>query len=116
MIHSDDAADIATRVVQRLRATRADALNVRVHVAGLDPAGRARTDRGVRPRGVAAAARGVAVVSDAAPARRRGPRRAADVSIGAELAVTVRPYVEYATVDSMRNFARAYGDDNPLFG
>ena len=36
--------------------------------------------------------------------------------IGAELAVTVQPYVEYATVDSMRNFALAYGDDNPLFG
>ena len=36
--------------------------------------------------------------------------------VGAELAVTTRPYVEYATVDSMRNFARAYGDDNPLFG
>jgi acyl dehydratase len=35
--------------------------------------------------------------------------------VGAELAVTIRPYVEYATVDSMRNFARAYGDDNPLF-
>lgn len=36
--------------------------------------------------------------------------------VGAELEVSVRPYVEYATVDSMRNFARAYGDDNPLFG
>ena len=38
LIHGDDAADIASRVVQRLRATRADALNVRVHVAGLTPA------------------------------------------------------------------------------
>jgi hypothetical protein len=38
LIHSDDAADIASRVVQRLRATNADALNVRVHIAGLDPA------------------------------------------------------------------------------
>lgn len=38
MIHGDDAADIASRVVQRLRATRADALNLRVHVAGLAPA------------------------------------------------------------------------------
>ena len=38
LIHSDDAADIASRMVQRLRATRADALNVRVHIAGLDPA------------------------------------------------------------------------------
>ena len=38
LIHSDDAADIASRVVQRLRATSADALNVRVHIAGLDPA------------------------------------------------------------------------------
>ena len=36
--------------------------------------------------------------------------------VGGELAVTIRPYVEYATVDSIRNFARAYGDDNPLFG
>ncbi|MEO6374653.1 MAG: MaoC family dehydratase N-terminal domain-containing protein, partial [Acidimicrobiales bacterium] len=36
--------------------------------------------------------------------------------VGAELAVAVRPYVEYATVDSMRNFARSYGDNNPLFG
>jgi hypothetical protein len=35
--------------------------------------------------------------------------------VGAELAVNVAPYVEYATVDSMRNFAFAYGDDNPLF-
>lgn len=38
MIHGDDAADIASRVVRRLHATRADALNVRVHVAGLAPA------------------------------------------------------------------------------
>ena len=38
LIYSDDAADIASRVVQRLRATSADALNVRVHIAGLDPA------------------------------------------------------------------------------
>ena len=38
LIHGDDAADIASRVAQRLRATHADALNVRVHVAGLDPA------------------------------------------------------------------------------
>jgi alkanesulfonate monooxygenase SsuD/methylene tetrahydromethanopterin reductase-like flavin-dependent oxidoreductase (luciferase family) len=38
LIHSDDASDIASSVVQRLRATRADALNVRVHVAGLSPA------------------------------------------------------------------------------
>jgi alkanesulfonate monooxygenase SsuD/methylene tetrahydromethanopterin reductase-like flavin-dependent oxidoreductase (luciferase family) len=38
LIHGDDPADIASRVVQRLRATRADALNVRVHVAGLAPA------------------------------------------------------------------------------
>ena len=37
-------------------------------------------------------------------------------SEGIALAVTTRPYVEYATVDSMRNFARSYGDDNPLFG
>ena len=37
LIHSDDAADIAARVMQRLRSTQADALNVRVHVAGLDP-------------------------------------------------------------------------------
>ena len=37
LIHSDDAADIAARVTQRLRATAADALNVRVHVAGLEP-------------------------------------------------------------------------------
>lgn len=36
--------------------------------------------------------------------------------VGADLAVTVRPYVEYATADSMRNFARSYGDGNPLFG
>ena len=36
--YGDDASDIASRVVQRLRATRADALNVRVHVAGLTPA------------------------------------------------------------------------------
>ena len=35
---------------------------------------------------------------------------------GIELAVTTPPYVEYATVDSMRNFARSYGDGNPLFG
>ncbi|MEO5838077.1 MAG: LLM class flavin-dependent oxidoreductase [Acidimicrobiales bacterium] len=38
MIHDDDAADIASRIVHRLRATRADALNVRVHVVGLTPA------------------------------------------------------------------------------
>ena len=37
LIHSDDAADIAARVTQRLRSTAADALNVRVHVAGLEP-------------------------------------------------------------------------------
>jgi acyl dehydratase len=37
-------------------------------------------------------------------------------SVGVEMAVTTRPYVEVATVDSMRHFARAYGDDNPLFG
>ena len=37
LIHSDDAAEVATRVVARLRAVRADALNVRVHVAGLAP-------------------------------------------------------------------------------
>jgi hypothetical protein len=35
--------------------------------------------------------------------------------VGGELPVTIRPYVEYATVDSIRNFARGYGDDNPLF-
>ena len=35
---------------------------------------------------------------------------------GIELAVTTPPYVEYATVDSLRNFARSYGDANPLFG
>jgi alkanesulfonate monooxygenase SsuD/methylene tetrahydromethanopterin reductase-like flavin-dependent oxidoreductase (luciferase family) len=38
LIHGDDAATIASRIVQRLRATRADAVNVRVHVAGLTPA------------------------------------------------------------------------------
>ena len=27
-----------------------------------------------------------------------------------------RPHVEYATIDTIRNFARASGDDNPLFG
>ena len=41
---------------------------------------------------------------------------ALQASVGIELAVTIRPYVEYATVDSMRNFARGYGDGNPLFG
>lgn len=50
------------------------------------------------------------------------PRRLTDADVaalqsivGGELAVTIRPYVEYATVDGIRNFARAYGDDNPLF-
>jgi hypothetical protein len=37
LIHSNDAAEVAARVVARLRAVRADALNVRVHVAGLAP-------------------------------------------------------------------------------
>ena len=38
LIHGDDAADIASRVAQRLRSTSGDALNVRVHIAGLAPA------------------------------------------------------------------------------
>jgi alkanesulfonate monooxygenase SsuD/methylene tetrahydromethanopterin reductase-like flavin-dependent oxidoreductase (luciferase family) len=37
LIHSDDAAEVAARVAERLHATRADVLNVRVHVAGLAP-------------------------------------------------------------------------------
>ena len=37
MIHGTDAGAIAARIVERVEATRADALNVRVHVAGLDP-------------------------------------------------------------------------------
>ena len=45
----------------------------------------------------------------AGPLERDTEPRAADRDVGAELAVDVRPYVEYATVDSMRNFARAYG-------
>ena len=38
LIYGDDVEEIARRVAQRLVFTRADALNVRVHVAGLDPA------------------------------------------------------------------------------
>jgi acyl dehydratase len=57
----------------------------------------------------------VVVVSDARPLDDADLAALRSV-VGAELAVNVRPYVEYATVDSMRNFARSYGDDNPLFG
>lgn len=35
--------------------------------------------------------------------------------VGASLPVEVEPHVEYATIDTVRHFARAYGDDNPLF-
>ncbi|HEV8298476.1 MAG TPA: MaoC family dehydratase N-terminal domain-containing protein [Acidimicrobiales bacterium] len=42
--------------------------------------------------------------------------RALEAIVGADITISLRPYVEYATVDAMRNFARAYGDDNPLFG
>jgi alkanesulfonate monooxygenase SsuD/methylene tetrahydromethanopterin reductase-like flavin-dependent oxidoreductase (luciferase family) len=37
MIHGADAGAIAARIIERVRATSADALNIRVHVAGLDP-------------------------------------------------------------------------------
>jgi hypothetical protein len=37
LIHGTDGAAIAARIADRLRATRADALNLRVHIAGLDP-------------------------------------------------------------------------------
>lgn len=37
LLHDTDPAALATRLVERLRATKADAVNVRVHVAGLDP-------------------------------------------------------------------------------
>lgn len=36
LIASGDPVDIATRVIDRIRESRADALNLRVHVAGLD--------------------------------------------------------------------------------
>jgi acyl dehydratase len=35
--------------------------------------------------------------------------------IGTRLAVPARPHVEYATIDTIRNFARSTGDDNPLY-
>jgi acyl dehydratase len=34
---------------------------------------------------------------------------------GSRLAVPARPHVEFATVDTIRNFARSTGDDNPLY-
>lgn len=37
-------------------------------------------------------------------------------AVGVSLRIEVGPYLEFATVDGIRNFARAYGDDNPLFG
>lgn len=38
VIHGDDPVVLAERIAAALRATRADAANLRVHVAGLDPA------------------------------------------------------------------------------
>ncbi len=35
--------------------------------------------------------------------------------VGIRLAVPARPHVEYATIDTIRNFARSTGDDNPLY-
>lgn len=36
--------------------------------------------------------------------------------VGEDVPVTARPHVEYATVDTVRAFARGYGDDNPRHG
>ena len=49
---------------------------------------------------------------------RLGPETLAilEAAKGVAVPVPVGPYVEYATVDTIRHFARAYGDDNPLFG
>src|SRR5207249_4406886 len=43
--------------------------------------------------------------------------RTSDLSdhVGARVADDVPPYVWDASVDTIRNFARAYGDDNPLY-
>jgi alkanesulfonate monooxygenase SsuD/methylene tetrahydromethanopterin reductase-like flavin-dependent oxidoreductase (luciferase family) len=38
LLHDDDPASLAARLVAKLEATRADACNLRIHVAGLDPA------------------------------------------------------------------------------
>jgi alkanesulfonate monooxygenase SsuD/methylene tetrahydromethanopterin reductase-like flavin-dependent oxidoreductase (luciferase family) len=38
LLHDDDPASLAERLADKLRATGADACNVRVHVAGLEPA------------------------------------------------------------------------------
>ncbi len=37
LLHDDDPRSLADRLLAKITATRADALNIRVHVAGLDP-------------------------------------------------------------------------------
>ena len=45
-----------------------------------------------------------------------GAETTAHALLYARAPLPARPHVEYATIDTIRNFARASGDDNPLFG
>jgi acyl dehydratase len=54
-------------------------------------------------------------MTPAASAEQRAAAAALRGAVGALLPLEDRPHVEFAHVDAIRNFARAYGDDNPLY-